>query len=438
MKDALLLNGITEKAVSLMMRLAKARGPGTFDIHEHVIVAPSHLRYYNIGSHLLMEAYEALSVEEREKFMREMRRGARHVPTRTILSSFEPEKVRGTTLSMSDYAVLITVGHTVLLYLVHSTATSPHARAALRGLKALRRFSTALFYVPTFFSDGEKAMRARRTVAELQVMGERLIIELRRLLPFNGRWERPSVNRVVELLYWTLPLAQLWSAICELIFEKFHQHSKRKVSQSNSRNPAEYSMKRWRDTEHYSRASWLLGQESQPLKSASFHSLGPHKRQSLSTNMRERPRTAARTVLGSTEEFWRSRAPNAFLAIWRQATQAHRPSVLREGSTVSLHENGATPEHESGSDLLDSRDLCFVRVQSIGTIDGELHVACETWKILARAFSVLGQPAEVTIDTEVGLSLIPADHVRQLAFVLPCGQHNVMFTKRSGFHFQSG
>jgi len=35
------------------------------------------------------------------------------------------------------------------------------------------------------------------------------------------------------------------------------------------------------------------------------------------------------------------------------------------------------------------------------------------------AFSVLGQPAEVTIHTVAGLSLISADRVRQLAFVLP-------------------
>ena len=42
-KDALLLNGITDKAGSLMMRLAAAREPGTFDRHEHIIVSPSHL-----------------------------------------------------------------------------------------------------------------------------------------------------------------------------------------------------------------------------------------------------------------------------------------------------------------------------------------------------------------------------------------------------------
>jgi len=102
LKDALLLNGVTDQSGSLMMRLTDARGPGTFDIHEHVLVAPSHLLYYNIGSNLLMEAYESLSVEQRDKFVVEMRRSAKHVPKHTVLSSFEPEKTGGTTLSMSD------------------------------------------------------------------------------------------------------------------------------------------------------------------------------------------------------------------------------------------------------------------------------------------------------------------------------------------------
>jgi len=228
-RDALLLNGITDKAGSLRMRLAEAREPGAFDIDEHVIVAPSHLLYYNIGSHLLMEACEALSVEQRDKIMRETRRSAKHFPTNTILSSFEPTKMGGKTLSMSDYAVLLTVGPAVLQYLVHNTATSPHAVATLRAFKALRRFSTALLHVPTASSDGEKAMRKRPTVAELQVIGESLMVQLRRLVLIDGSWERPSVHRVLELLYRTLSLAQLGSAICELIFEKFNQHSKRKL-----------------------------------------------------------------------------------------------------------------------------------------------------------------------------------------------------------------
>ena len=210
--------------------LNTARGLETFDIHEHVIGASSHLIYNKIGSHLVMEAFEALSVEQRDRFMRELCRSAKHVPTHTIPCSFETGKIGGTTLSILDYAVLITVGPNVLRFLVHSAATSPHACAARRGLKALRRLSTALFSVPTPFSDGKKAMRERPTVAELQVLCERLMIKLRRLLPFNVSRERPSVRRVLEVLYLTLPLAHLASAICELFFERLHQHSKREVS----------------------------------------------------------------------------------------------------------------------------------------------------------------------------------------------------------------
>jgi len=64
-KDALLLNGATDKAGSLMMCLAAARGPGTVDRHEHVIVAPSHLLYYTIGSHLLGSVRGSLGLAER-------------------------------------------------------------------------------------------------------------------------------------------------------------------------------------------------------------------------------------------------------------------------------------------------------------------------------------------------------------------------------------
>jgi len=48
------------------------------------------------------------------------------------------------------------------------------------------------------------------------------MIQLRLLPTFSGKWERPSVHRVLELLYRTLPLAQLGYTICELIFDKFH------------------------------------------------------------------------------------------------------------------------------------------------------------------------------------------------------------------------
>jgi len=113
-------------------------------------------------------------------------------------------------------------------------------------------------------------MRERPTVADLRLLGEGLMIQLRLLLPLDVKWKRPSVHRVLELLCRTLPLAQLASAICELTFEKFHQQAKREVEQSSNRNSAEYTMQRWREIETFSRAlsmpadhrippSWLLG-----------------------------------------------------------------------------------------------------------------------------------------------------------------------------------
>jgi len=154
LKDALLLNGVTDKSGSLMMRLTDARGPGMLDIHEHVIVAPSHLLYYNIGSNILMEAYESLSVKQREKFVLEMRRSAKHAPKHTVLSSFEPEKMGGTTLSISDYAVVLTVNPTVLEYGVQTLTTLTHAVTMLRALRPYDNF-LLLYFIGLLFRPTE-------------------------------------------------------------------------------------------------------------------------------------------------------------------------------------------------------------------------------------------------------------------------------------------
>jgi len=449
LKDALLLNGVTDKSGSLMMRLTDARGLGTLDIHEHVIVAPFHLLYYNIGSNLLMEAYESLSVEQRDKFVLEMRRSEKHVQKLTVLSSFEPEKMGGTTLSMFDYAVLLTVSPTVLEYGVHTHTTCTHAVTTPRALKALRQFSTALFYRPTLLSDGEQAVRERPTVVELQRLAKSLMIELRRLLPFNGNLERPSVHRLLELLYRTLPLVQLGSSICELIFENFHQMAKREVSQSNHRNAAEYSMQRWRDTEQYSRAlsmpeehdippSWLLGLAENPLKAVSFHRLAPQRRLASTIGGDWRGKDALRTVFVSTEELWRDHAPNALIKFWRRARHPQRSFLIREGSKVSVLQDGEPSHGVSDSGATGVQRFRFCRVREIGTIAEELHLECEAWKVSDLALSIVGKPAVVALDSTPSVSLARAERVKQSAFVLPCGTHNVLFTKKSGFHFKSG
>jgi len=202
-----------------------------------------------------MKAYESLSAEQRDKLMVEVRRSAKEVPKHTVLSYFEPEIMGSITLSMSDYAALLTVSLTVLEYGMHAQTICTHAVTTLRALKALRQF-LLLLNRPTISSDGEQAVRKRSTVVELQRLGENLMIEIRRLLPFNEKWERPPVHRLLELLHRTLlPLVQLGSAKCELILENFHQMAKREVSQCNHRNAAEYSMQWWRDTEQYSKGA---------------------------------------------------------------------------------------------------------------------------------------------------------------------------------------
>ena len=126
MKCALLLNGAKVGVGDDFLRLTEGRGPGSFDVHEHVIAAPSHLIYYGMASQLLEEAYGALSVEQRDLLGRPGRACAAHVPTYTVLTTFEFEKTGGTTLSMSDYAVLFTVTPTVLKSILMGSTTLPH------------------------------------------------------------------------------------------------------------------------------------------------------------------------------------------------------------------------------------------------------------------------------------------------------------------------
>ena len=52
LREALLMNGVTDRVVSQLMRLHEAWSPGSFDTHEHIIVAPSRLLCYNLGSNI--------------------------------------------------------------------------------------------------------------------------------------------------------------------------------------------------------------------------------------------------------------------------------------------------------------------------------------------------------------------------------------------------
>jgi len=208
-------------------------------------------------------------------------------------------------------------------------------------------------------------------------------------------------------------------------------------------------MQRWRDTGHFSRllsmpdeygipASWLLGMSGEPLKAVKFHRLAPHRRPSPAVDVIWRPKKALHSVRSSTEELWRRAAPNAVLAFCGKAMHPHRSFVIREGSTLSIAEERQASSEEPSFESTDSDAQFFSRGHSIGNIDGELHVAIEKWKLPPMALSVLGQPVLVAIDVAAGVGIARADRVRQIAFALPCGLHDVLFSRSSGFHFKSG
>jgi len=67
----------------------------------------------------------------------DMRVCSRYVPRHTVLKAFEPEKMGGTTLSMSDHAVLLTIALTVLDDMRSETVLLTLAVSVLAALKAL-------------------------------------------------------------------------------------------------------------------------------------------------------------------------------------------------------------------------------------------------------------------------------------------------------------
>ena len=286
MKCALLLNGVTVGVGDDFLRLTEGRGPASFDVHAQVIAAPSHLINYGMASQLLEEAYHALSVEQRDLLVRPGRACAAHVPTYTVSTTFEPEKTGGTTLSISDYAVLLTETPTVLESILRGSTTLPHQAALLRALLSLRGCASTLFYRPCIASDGEHAVKTKPTVKDLQRLARRAG-DAAHYIPIRV-WENLGEANLSSFprahIYRFLPLIQLGPSMCELIFEKFHPLSKHAVLRSTGHISADHSMNYWRDAELISRAvsqpekhglcrSWFLNQNGSLMKAASQHLL---------------------------------------------------------------------------------------------------------------------------------------------------------------------
>jgi len=82
------------------------------------------------------------------------------------------------------------------------------------------------------------------------------------------------------------------------------------------------------------------------------------------------------------------------MLFWRSEGRDDAPTQIvrdpREGSILTVTEEREASSEESSSAVADSDAQLFVRVHLIGTIDGELHVAVETWKVPPLAHSILG------------------------------------------------
>ena len=88
-----------ETADDSRLGLAEARGAGSFNVHEHVVVAPSHLIFFNLAISLTQQMYNALSVLQRDDCVMNMRSCSQHAPLQTVLKAFEHKKMGGTALS---------------------------------------------------------------------------------------------------------------------------------------------------------------------------------------------------------------------------------------------------------------------------------------------------------------------------------------------------
>lgn len=119
--------------------------------------APSHLLFYGLTASLLQEAYEALSVPQRDSIHQEMRACSAVSPRSTVLPSFEPEWMGGTTLSMSDSSVFLSIKPTVINTVTERAASTERLVAAQCSLVSLRGFANSFVYAPSLASCGEQA-----------------------------------------------------------------------------------------------------------------------------------------------------------------------------------------------------------------------------------------------------------------------------------------
>jgi len=216
----LLLNGIYSQEESLITDWWHARGPGSFDIHEDVIVALFQFFCYCLTSSVLRHLFNKLKGGPKECFLRKLRSMPVVGHRRSLLKSFEPEKLGGTTLFMFDCAVLQGTAPEAVANASASDSLSTLDGPFSKARSLLHGLCNKLFYISTEAADGYRAVRARLTAADMQGTDMELLRMLKQLCITCGSWQQPKVHHLPKLLHRTLPLVEIGPSVCEVKLER--------------------------------------------------------------------------------------------------------------------------------------------------------------------------------------------------------------------------
>jgi len=212
-------------------------------------VAPSHGVCDGPTSSLLRHIFNKLNGRPKEIFLRKLRAMPVVGHGRSLLKYFEPEKLRGTTLSMFDCDVLPGTAPEAVADAYASDGGSTLDGPFSKALSLLRGLCNKLFYVSTKAADGYRAVGARFTVADIQGTCMELMRMFKQLCTTGGSWQQPKVHPLLELLHRALPLVEIGSSVCEMMLERSHLSAEREIESRQFEGTAGFGLQRWRETE---------------------------------------------------------------------------------------------------------------------------------------------------------------------------------------------
>ena len=345
---------------------------------------------------------------------------------------------------------------------MHSETVLPALAVSVpAALKALRAFTNALLFRPTIRNDREHSVRCKPAVHTLQLLECSLFNELASFTSKGINWEKPSVHRVLELLYRTLPLVQIGPAICELLFEKFHQVFKREIERTNSHDPAGFSMQRWRDVEMLSRVvaapekygipqEWLTDPNGQETEAVLQRKIGSGSwfpdRRTEAWSTREMQQCSHVTAL------WIRYAAGRVLRFLKSAKSNRHLFKVHAGATIAVLKTPPTQTDVDAAQPMPEAvsELHFYRVLDVSKIEQQVFLSCQRWLPRVRHLFVDGgspqtasaaadgRPAMVELEGPSRRCIVACESVNELALALPSGSAFRLFSERSGFPFKCG